>query len=205
MPGQGTTSAFGERGETAVRGVNVHPHPVLRTDVGDRRKRVDTAAIGRPGGGRHEDGAAPVCDICVDRTDERVGAHRVIVVDGDHAQLIRTEAEDPSGARERRVRLVRHVRDDVVGHRPDGVLAGGGERRHVCRRAAADEHTGSRVGQTQPVREPSQHHQLDLARPGRFHPRAAVDVDSGGEEIAERRGPRAVGRDEREVAGVLAA
>ena len=30
--GQGRTPAFGERGETAVRGVNVHPHPVLGAD-----------------------------------------------------------------------------------------------------------------------------------------------------------------------------
>ena len=83
--GQHRTPAFGERGETAVRGVNVHPHPVLRADVGDRRKRVDAAGVGRPGGGRHEDGAAPLRDIRLDRTDERVGAHGVIVVDGDHA------------------------------------------------------------------------------------------------------------------------
>ena len=83
--GQGRTPAFGERGETAVRGVNVHPHPVLGADVGDRRERVDAAAVGRPGGGRYEDGAAPERDICLDRADERVGAHGVIVVDGDHA------------------------------------------------------------------------------------------------------------------------
>ena len=83
--GQGGTSAFGQRGETAVCGVNMHPHPVRGADVGDRGERVDSAAVGRPGGGRYEDGAAPEGHISLDGGDERVGAHGVVVVDGNHA------------------------------------------------------------------------------------------------------------------------
>ena len=54
------------------------------------------------------------------------------------------------------------------------------------------------VRQPEPVAEPVEHLQLELRRAGGLHPRPRVDVAGARDEVAERAGPRARERDERE-------
>ena len=42
-----------------------------------------------------------------------------------------------------------------------------------------------------PLLEPAEHLELDLARPGRLHPGAGVDVARAGDQVAERARPGA--------------
>ena len=63
----------------------------------------------------------------------------------------------------------------------------------------------ARLRQPDPVAEPLEHLELELRRPGGLHPRAGVDVARARDEVAERAGPRAGERDEREEGRVLAA
>ena len=101
------------------------------------------------------------------------------------------------------MRLVGDVRDDAVRHPADERLACARERCHVRRRAAADEDPSRRLGIAEPVGEPAQHLELDLARAGRLHPGARVDVRRARDQVAERAGPGAAAGDEGEEARVL--
>ncbi len=68
-----------------------------------------------------------------DRRRERRGLEPQVVVDRQHAHLVRPEAEDARRSADRRVRLVGGVDDEVVAHRADARLARAGESRSGSR------------------------------------------------------------------------
>ena len=111
----------------------------------------------------------------------------------------------PGSAGDRRVRLVGDVEDEVVAHRPGERLARARERGHVRGRAAADERARRLRRVADPLLEPAEHLELDLARPGRLHPRADVEVAGARDQVAERARPGAGERDEAEEGRVAVA
>ena len=119
-------------------------------------------------------------------------------VGGQHSHLPGPEAEDPRRARERRVRLVGDVEDEVVPHRPGQRLACARDRGHVPHRAAAHQRAGRLGGVADPLLEPPQHLELDLAWAGRLHPGARVEVAGTCDQVAERTRPGRAERNEAE-------
>ena len=196
--GQRRAAALGEHREPAVRGVDVQPHAVAAADVGQRAERIDGTGVGRTGGDRREQRRAALGDVDLDRPLEPPRVEPPVRACGEHTQLLGPEAEQARRARQRRVRLVGHVGDDALVHRAEQRLARARERGHVGRRAAAEQDP-RRVGRiAEPVLEPVEHGQLDLTRPRRLHPRADVDVERAGDEVAERARKRLARRHERE-------
>ena len=180
----------------------MQPQAVLAAELGELRERVDGA--GARGAGVRDDAERPPSGGLVrgDRPGERLGLQPEIGADGQHAQLIRPEAERPRGAADRGMGLVGGVDHEVVAHRADHVLAGAGERREVRRGAAGDERAGGGVRIAHPVLEPAEELELELGRARRLLPRAAVDVARARDEVAERARPGPGERHVREEARV---
>ena len=198
-------AALGDRGEPAIRAVDVEPRATLAADRGDLGQRIDGTGAGGSGGRGDEEWFAAGARVRVHRGAQCFGTKPVAIVDRQHAYLVRPESQDARGAREGRVCLVRAVDNEPIRHRADERLARARERCHVRRGAAAGEHS-ARVGRiTDPVFEPVEDDQLELARAGRQSPRADVDVESARDQIAERGWPGPAARDVREVARVLVA
>ena len=179
--------------------------PTSRQTSRELRERVDRAGVRRAAVRRDEERHAARAHVGLDRAPERLRRRAGSRADGQHADLVGPEAEHARAAGERRVRLVGDVGDEPVVHRADARLARAGERGHVRGRAAAERASRRALGQADPAAEPVEHLELELRRAGRLHPRPRVDVARARDEVAERAGPRARERDEREEGGVLAA
>ena len=203
-PGELPAPALVEHREPAVRRVHVQPHVLLVAQLDEIFQRVDRAAVRGAAVRGDEERLATGRDVGLHRRLEQVDAHLELVARRDHANLVLPEAEAACGSRHRRMRLIGDVDDQVVGHRADLRLARARERREVRRRAAADEEPGRLLRVVQPVLEPADHLELDLARPRGLHPRARVDVRGAGDQVAERPRPGAGERDVREEPGVVA-
>ena len=204
-PAQRRTSALGQRREAAVGGVDVQPHAVLAADLGELAQRIDRAGVGRARGDAREQRRAAGRDVGLDRARERRRRQPQVLPAGQDAQLVGPEAEQPRRAGDRRVRLVGRVGDDAVAHRPCSA-----SRAHASAVMLAAEPplTSTPAGAAvvaEPVLEPVEHGQLDLARAGRLHPAADVHVQRAGDEVAERARERLAGGDEGEVARMVGA
>ena len=127
----------------------------------------------------------------------------MVVVDGQHPDLPRPEAEDARSARERRVSLIREVRDEIGSHCAGERLARARECRGIRRGAAAHEHAACTLRQAEPFPEPAQNLELDLRRPRRLHPGTRIDVRGARDEVAHSARPRAAAGDEGEEGWVV--
>src|SRR6266540_7381764 len=116
---------------------------------------------------------------------------------------MREEARDSCGTREREMRLIGDVRDEFGTRARAERFARADERRQVRGRTAGHEQSAGVGGQTQPLLEPAENLELELARPGRLHPRTGVDVARARDQIAERSRPRGRSRNEGKEARVL--
>src|SRR5207244_11074747 len=86
---------------------------------------------------------------------------------------------------------------------PDDRLASPGDRREVSGGSARHEDAGRLVRIVDPLPEPVEDGQLELARSCGFPPGSRIDVRGRGDEVAERRGPRPGARDIAEEARVV--
>ena len=80
--------------------------------------------------------------VRLDRLADGAGAQPQVVLDRQHAQLVRLESGDSGGAGEREVRLVGGVGDEVCAVFAPGRLAGADERREVRLGTSAQEQLG---------------------------------------------------------------
>ena len=170
------SAAVGQHGEAAVRRIALEPDVALAADGGELVDRVDGAGARRAAVRDREERQPAGRLVGRHRGCKRRGLEPQIVADRQHAQLVRPEAEHPCRARDRRVRLVGCVDDEVVAHRADERFARTGERGEVRRRAAADERAAGVRRIADPLLEPAEHLELELRRTCGFLPRAGVDV-----------------------------
>jgi len=155
-------------------------------EPGEARQIVDGARVRGARVRDHEERQAPRGRVGVDRRREVVDADPEPVVRGDHPELIGTEPEMARGAGDGRVGLVAGIGHDPRRHRPDDRLPGAGDGCQVRRRPAGHEHAGGLRGVADPLAEPVEDGQLQLARTGGFPPGAGIDV---GCEGRRRRAP----------------
>ena len=197
--------AVGERRETAVGRVHVEPGPALAAQRCELVERVDRAGVRRSGLRRDGERGQASLLVRVHRGCERPGGEPEGLVARQHAHLLRPKAQDPRGARDRGMRLVGDVEHEVVPHRAGAALARASQGGQVPGRAAADERAGCVGRKPDPVLEPAEHLELDLARAGRLHPRARVEVAGTGDQVTEGAGPGSGEGDEAEEARVAVA
>jgi hypothetical protein len=181
----------------------VEPRPLLAAHGGQLRQRVDRPGAGGPGAGGHEQRPPAGALVGGQRGRQRLRAHPVAVVHREHPHLVGAEPEDPGGPGHGGVGLVGEVGDHLVGHGPEQRLPGAGERGQVGRRAAADQHPGRLLGVADPLLEPAQHHQLQLAGTGGLDPGAGLDVAGAGDQVAEHARPGPGAGNVGEEAGVV--
>ena len=202
-PAQGAARPLAENGEAAVGRVDVKPDAVLAADPGELGQRVDGAAVRGASVRRGEQREAPGAQVGLDRGGQRLRREPERRVARQHAHLLRPEPEHPGPAGDRRMRLVRDVEHEVAAHRAGLRLARAGEGGHVRGRAAARQRSSRLCRVADPVLEPAEHLELDLARAGRLHPGTRVDVAGARDQVGERAGPGSGAGNEAEEARVV--
>src|SRR5581483_1115614 len=95
--------------ERAERAVDVQPEVVALADVGDLVERVARAGVDRSRLRDDDRGLDAGGAVALDRLDERLDAHPVLVVDRDRADAAGAEAERPERLVVREVQLVAPV------------------------------------------------------------------------------------------------
>ena len=202
-PGERLAAALGQRREAPVGRVDVEPGAVLVGDRGEVLERVDRAGVRRAAARADEEGPPTLALVRAHRGRQRGRLEALVLADREHAHVVGAQAEHARRPRDRRVRLVGDVGHGVAGEPADHPLACARECRQVRGGAAAHEQAARALGEAEPRGEPVQHLELDLARAGRLHPRAGVEVGGARDEVAERAGPGAAPGDEREERGVV--
>ena len=116
-PAQRPAPALGQRREAAVGGVDVQPRAVPRQISASSGSGSIAPVLVEPALTDTNSGRAPRGGVGGQRAGQQVGAHAVLLVDRQHLHLVGAEAERARRPRERRVRLVGDVDDEVVAHR----------------------------------------------------------------------------------------
>ena len=149
----------GDEQAAAVGGIDVQPHVGVLADVGDRRERVDAAAVGGAGGRDDAHRHLAGVDRVAQGVREGVGEHAAVGVGGDGEDGVVAEPEEPGGLLDAEVARCGRDDDELVQRRPaervapGGVLAGEEERLEVGLRAAGREDAVA-GGETDPGVDP---------------------------------------------------
>ena len=195
----------------------MQPDALVAHDLGDGRDVVHRAGRRAAGGEVHHHRPQPRLDVLGDRGAQRVDVHRLRGgVDGDRADGVLAEAGHHRGLHQRRVGLrgpvdpPARVADAVTSYvSPAGAVQRGqqgGEGRGgggVLDDAAARAVAAERLREPERLGEPVEHHLLDLGHRRARRPDHPLRTDAAGEEVAEDRGGRGVGREVGEEPRVL--
>ena len=200
-PAQQPLALLRDDREAPVRGVHVQPDPFSLAEVGHRFEGVDGPGAGRPGVGACRDGVESGGAVVGDGAREGRHVQAEPPVGRDHADALRANADDPGRADVGAVALVAHVHGRALG--VAGLFPGGDEGVEAGRRAPAREQPARGLRVAEPVPDPVEDDQLELARTARGQPGALVDLVPRGHEISQH--PRPGGRcgDEPEEPGVI--
>jgi hypothetical protein len=205
-----------DRADARVGGVDVQPDAVLVADRSELGEGVEGRRRRRPHGGAQQHRPQAAGGVALQARGQRGGTHREVAVDLHDPDGVGAEAGDAHRLLHGGVRLGRDVDRVLLGD--DAVPDGGPTADAVQRRQQGDQ-VGARAGvlddapagagraegcrQVEQLGEPVHEVLLELGGRRAGHPGHALDAEAGGDQVAQHRGPRGVGREVAEEAGVL--
>jgi hypothetical protein len=101
MPASSARPALAERSERAVSAVDMQPEAAFATERRDRTQRIDRAGVRGPGCGYDQQRLTAGAGIRLDRRTECVDPHALVAIALEHADLVRTKAQESRGAGDR--------------------------------------------------------------------------------------------------------
>jgi hypothetical protein len=179
----------------------VQPDALRGANVGDRRQRIDRTGVRRAG--IRADGDRREAGIARSRQSlrESRGLEPVPVVGRQLDDGIPAHADDVRRPLDGGMRLVAHEhgralrRARFLARRDERIEDGGGTPRR--------EEAPGRRGIADPVADPADHHELELARPAGAEPRALEDVVTRREIVRDHARPGRRGRYKRKEARMI--
>ena len=189
------------RREAAVGGVHVEPDAFPRAVAGDVRERVHRAGARGPGAGAHRNRRQSRGAVGGDAAREDLHVETVSAVARQRAHVLRLHAHDGRRARDARMHLIAHVDGGAVGRARR--FPRGDQRVDAGRRGAAHEQSARALRVAEPLPDPVDDGQLDLAGTAGGQPRALVDRARGRHEVRQHARPGGRCRNEPEEPRVV--